>query len=64
MIKIMGRQSKEIVLDYPKTVGTILEELKVSEERFVFLVDGTPVTKDVLVTPDQELVFLEIFSGG
>jgi len=54
----------EIGLDYPKTVGTILEELKISEERFIFLVDGTPATKDVLVTPDQELLFLEIFSGG
>lgn len=64
MIKIMGRQMSESNLDHPKTIDSIMEEMKLSEERFIFLVDGTPVTRDFLVKPDQELVFLEIFSGG
>ncbi len=64
MIRIVGRVSRESKIDSPRTVGEIIESMRISEERFVFLLNGQPVTKDVIVTPDQDLLFLEIFSGG
>ena len=45
-------------------VKDIMEQLRLSDERFVSLLNGTPVTGDETVNPEDDLVFVEIFSGG
>ncbi|MCL4323337.1 MAG: hypothetical protein M1498_02690 [Candidatus Thermoplasmatota archaeon] len=64
MIRIVGRQSRTEKLRERRAVGDIMESLGISDERFVCLLNGTPVTRDVEVSPEQDLLFLEIFSGG
>ncbi|MCL4320720.1 MoaD/ThiS family protein [Cuniculiplasma divulgatum] len=64
MIRIVGRQSRSEKLEQSCSVGEVMERLGISDERFVYLLNGTPVTRDVIVSPDQDLLFLEIFSGG
>jgi sulfur carrier protein ThiS len=64
MIRIVGRVSKNEMLDKASSVKEVMDQLMISDERFIYLVNGTPVTKDKIVNPDEDLLFLEIFSGG
>ena len=46
------------------TVDAIMEKMKLSGERYISILNGIPVTGDHIVNPSDELLFLEIFSGG
>ena len=64
MIKVKGRTSLTDSIDENMTVEAIMEKMKLSRERFISILNGTPVTRDHIVNPSDELLFLEIFSGG
>ncbi|MHB1440111.1 MAG: ubiquitin family protein [Cuniculiplasma sp.] len=64
MIRVVGRVSKTEKIDGKHSVAEIMDTYGISDERFIYLVNGTPVTKDFVVSPDEDLLFLEIFSGG
>ncbi len=46
------------------TVDAVMEKMKLSGERYISILNGIPVTGDRIVNPSDELLFLEIFSGG
>ncbi len=64
MIRIIGKEKREIPLEKAASVGEIAEKLGISSVKFVFLLNGNPVTSDKIVNPEDELVFMEAFSGG
>ncbi|MCL4345870.1 MAG: MoaD/ThiS family protein [Candidatus Thermoplasmatota archaeon] len=64
MIRVVGRISFSRQLEKSEKVRDVMEELRLSDERFVSLLNGTPVTGDEVVSPADDLAFIEIFSGG
>ncbi|MGP6207524.1 MoaD/ThiS family protein [Cuniculiplasma sp. SKW3] len=64
MIRVVGRTGFSERLEKSMKVKDIMEQLRLSEERFVSLLNGTPVTGDEIANPDDDLAFIEIFSGG
>ncbi|MCL4357047.1 MAG: hypothetical protein M1460_04190 [Candidatus Thermoplasmatota archaeon] len=64
MIKIKGRTSLTNSIETSMTVDAVMEKMKLSGERYISILNGIPVTGDRIVNPSDELLFLEIFSGG
>ncbi|MHB1492855.1 MAG: ubiquitin family protein [Thermoplasmataceae archaeon] len=64
MIKIIGRKSDQATIKEPLALLNIMQSMSISRERFIALLNGAPATSDDIVKPDDDLVFLEIFSGG
>ena len=46
------------------SIVLLAEVLQIREASYVYIKNGSPVTSDEIVTPDDDLKFLEIFSGG
>ena len=51
-------------MDKSEKLRNIYNIINIDEEGFVAILNGLPATSDVLVNPEDHLVFLEIFSGG
>ena len=64
MIKIIGRNGTEIKASTGKTVGEIASTLGLKTEKFVSVKNGMPCTSDSEVSESDDIVFLEVFSGG
>ena len=64
MIKVKGRTSLTDSIDSSMTVDAIMKKMKLSGERYISILNGMPVTGDHVVNPSDELLFLEVFSGG
>ncbi len=64
MIEVVGKKPMKMEIDSEKTVCEIAEELGIKEVNFVFLLNGSPVTSDRTVKKDDQLVMMEVFSGG
>ncbi len=64
MIRVLGRESVIIELKQPETVEYIMKRNGLSEERFVCIRGGYPLTADETIQPEDDVQFLEIFSGG
>ncbi len=43
---------------------SLRESLKLREDQYISLVNGVPATDDITVSDKDEVVFLEVFSGG
>ncbi|WP_337860699.1 MoaD/ThiS family protein [Ferroplasma sp.] len=64
MIEIIGREKQKIQLEKSEKLHDIYRIININEEGFVAILNGTPATSDAVVNPGDNLVFLEIFSGG
>ncbi|EQB70533.1 MAG: hypothetical protein M1462_03820 [Candidatus Thermoplasmatota archaeon] len=64
MIEIIGKEKRKLQLDKSEKLRNIYNIINIDEEGFVAILNGLPATSDVLVNPEDHLVFLEIFSGG
>jgi|GEM_PF-1570323 sulfur carrier protein ThiS len=64
MISIVGRRHLTTSIVERMTVLQVADMLQIRESSYVYIKNGTPVTSDEIVTPEDDLKFLEIFSGG
>ena len=64
MIKVVGREGVRNIDLQSGTVEDALKMLKFGHEKYVYLKNGVPVTADATFGPGDEMVFLEVFSGG
>ncbi|MEM0158499.1 MAG: MoaD/ThiS family protein [Thermoplasmataceae archaeon] len=64
MITIVGRRSSHIELEADETVSSIMIRLGLSDNSYVCLINGKPVTSDHMAHPGDSVTFLEVFSGG
>ncbi|MHB8360248.1 MAG: ubiquitin family protein [Thermoplasmataceae archaeon] len=64
MIRIIGRKSDQKNIKESSRLSDIMQTMFISTERFIALLNGSPATSDDVVSPDDDLVFLEVFSGG
>lgn len=64
MIKVVGRAGFEHRIVSPEKVEDLLKELGLREQSYVCIRNGTPVTRFDTVEPGDEVIFMEIFSGG
>ncbi len=64
MIRVKGRTSLTDSIEASMTIDAIMEKMKLSGERFISILNGVPATGDRIVNPSDDLLFLEIFSGG
>ncbi|MHB1709096.1 MAG: MoaD/ThiS family protein [Thermoplasmataceae archaeon] len=64
MIRIVGRKREMIPITGQATVGAVVKELKLQENSYIALKNGLPVTSDEPVSVNDEIVFMEVFSGG
>lgn len=64
MINIVGRVKKEIKIDTDLTISELAGRLGIRLTAYVPLKNGRPVTSDVVVGPEDDVTFLEVFSGG
>jgi sulfur carrier protein ThiS len=64
MIRIIGRKSEQKSIDTALKLNDLMTSFLISRERFVAILNGNPATSDDMVNPDDDLVLLEVFSGG
>ncbi len=64
MIEIIGRKKEKISIEKPAKLSEIYSSMEINEDGFVAILNGTPATSDQIINPDDNLVLLEIFSGG
>ncbi len=55
---------KKIVLEKGSTVGDLLEEIKVKPDTIIVMSDNKPVPVDDILTENQEILILQVASGG
>ena len=63
-VKVVGRESIEKELEGTLRLKSVRESLKLREDQYISLVNGVPATDDIAVSNNDEVVFLEVFSGG
>ncbi len=64
MIEIIGKEKRKINLTKTEKLCDIYKIINIEEDGFVAILNGNPATSDTMVNPEDNLVFLEIFSGG
>ncbi len=64
MIKVVGREVREIPNAGRKEIREIAKDNDLSPERYIALLNGKPVTWERYVSEDENLSFVEVFSGG
>ncbi len=64
MIKLIGRNKKEISIEKPERIDIIFKNLNISDNEYVPILNGNPALNNDVVNPEDELVILEVFSGG
>ena len=64
MIRVVGRKGLQLEIPEEKTVEDVLKELGLKEQAYVCIRNGTPVTRFDTLNPEDDVTFLEIFSGG
>jgi sulfur carrier protein ThiS len=64
MIRIVGRETRSVEISKDTTVARVSSDLKLSMEKYVTVLNGVPCTSDREVKESDDLVFLEVFSGG
>lgn len=63
-VKVVGRNSTNTAIEGRKSLGELRKVLNLREDQYVSLVNGDPATEDEFVTDNDDVVFLEVFSGG
>jgi sulfur carrier protein ThiS len=64
MIEIIGRKKEKIDIEKPAKLSELYKSLGINEDGFVAILNGTPATSDHIINPGDNLILLEIFSGG
>lgn len=64
MIKVVGRAGFEHRITGPEKVEDVIRSLGLKETRYVCIRNGSPVTRFDTIEPQDEVIFMEIFSGG
>ncbi|AKA48075.1 hypothetical protein IX51_02020 [uncultured archaeon] len=63
-VKVVGREQVRKNIDGNVKVGALRESMKLREDQYISLVNGSPATDEETVSESDEVVFLEVFSGG
>lgn len=64
MIRIIGRETRTFSAEKTAAISDIARQNDLSEERYVAILNGKPTTWDRVAAVEDDLVFLEVFSGG
>lgn len=64
MIRIVSRAGFEYRITGEKKVEDLFRELDLKEQGYVCLRNNVPVTRFDTVGPDDDVILMEIFSGG
>ncbi|MCL5731197.1 MAG: hypothetical protein M1605_03655 [Candidatus Thermoplasmatota archaeon] len=64
MIRIIGRETRNLASEREIEIGEIARQYGLTQERYVAVLNGKPATWDRIAGKDDDLVFLEVFSGG
>jgi len=64
MIKLIGRNKKEIKIEKPEKIDLIFKNLNLNDDEYVPILNGNPALATDIVNPEDDLVILEVFSGG
>lgn len=64
MIRIVGKTSVNKDIRKPTLISGVVSELGLNVNSYVILLNGNPATSDETAGPQDDLVFLEVFSGG
>ncbi|HLH86257.1 MAG TPA: hypothetical protein VKU79_05280 [Thermoplasmataceae archaeon] len=64
MITVVGRGKSSFPLERDEPVSSILRRLGLSENSFICLINGVPVTSDHVAHPEDDVTLLQVFSGG
>ena len=62
----MARTSKvkKLILGRGSTVGDLLEKIKVNPDAIIVMSDNKPIPVDDILTENQEILILQVASGG
>ena len=64
MIRVVGRNSYQKEMDGIRTVHETMIQLGLREESHICLRNGVPVTSRDILSPEDDITIMEIFSGG
>ncbi len=64
MIRIVGKNSVNRDLEKSQPISLVVSDLGLNINSYVILLNGSPATTDEIAGPQDDLVFLEVFSGG
>jgi len=57
-------ETKKLVLEKGSTVEDLLEKIKVKPDTIIVMSDNKPVPFDDILTENQEILILQVASGG
>lgn len=64
LVKVVGREQIERDINEDLSVKDVIRMMKIREDHYVTLLNGSPAADDDVAGVNDELVFLEVFSGG
>ncbi len=64
MIRVTGEKKIEKNIDRNMKISEIEKELGISDDSYMVVVNGKPCMNDEEVSASDDVVFLEVFSGG
>ncbi len=64
VLRVVGRKAIQKELDRSISLGELRKSLDLHEDQYISLLNGNPATDDEIATENDEVVFLEVFSGG
>jgi sulfur carrier protein ThiS len=64
MIRIVGRETRRVDDSPGSDIEAVAKINGLSGERYIAILNGKPVTWDHRIDETDDLVFVEVFSGG
>ncbi|MGC8609304.1 MAG: MoaD/ThiS family protein [Thermoplasmata archaeon] len=64
MIKVSGEKKIEMKIDRNMKISEIEKQLGISDDSYMVVVNGKPCMNDEEISDKDDVVFLEVFSGG
>jgi sulfur carrier protein ThiS len=57
-------KAKKLILERGSTVGDLLEKIKVKPDTIIVMSDNKPIPVDDILIENQEILILQVASGG
>ena len=57
-------KAKKLILERGSTVGDLLEKIKVKPDTIIVMSENKPIPVDDILTENQEILILQVASGG
>jgi sulfur carrier protein ThiS len=57
-------ETKKMILEKGSTVGDLLEKIKIKPDAIIIMSNDKPIPVDDIINKDQEILIIQVASGG